>query len=241
MAMTQSTMRAPVSYDALSLCALAAWEASFFSTLPMDIREEILSTAYEQDLAPGDAIQVQEPILAVVADGLIRVNVKSPEDRQVTIMYLSPCDVMGLPSIIAPARVAAQRLSLTAMRPSKLVHVLPREFRSLVAGHAATAFRVCEHIVGDLLVGQSMLAENLFLPVRQRVARHLLDLAVREGRTWVVHATQQDLADAIGSVREVVSRALTQLRDEGLICRVPEGLAISDTAGLHRESKGYVW
>jgi CRP-like cAMP-binding protein len=241
MATIQSTEQAVAGSDRLSPSALAAWEDSFFSAIAPYIRQEILATAYERDLAPGSTMQVTEPVLAVVAEGLIRVNVKAPAGRQVTIHYLSPCDVMGLPSTIAPARVAAQRLSLTAMRPAKLVHVSPREFRALVAEDGATAFQVCEHIVGDLLVGQSMLAENVFLPVRQRVARHLLDLAEREGRTWVVHATQQDLADAIGSVREVVSRALMQLRDEGLIRRVPEGLAICDTAGLHRESKGYVW
>ena len=74
------------------------------------------------------------------------------------------------------------------------------------------------------------------MQVRQRVARHLLDLAVREDGVLVVRATQQDLADAIGSVREVVSRAVMGFREQGLLARSSEGLVVLDPAGLHRES-----
>jgi biotin operon repressor len=49
-----------------------------------------------------------------------------------------------------------------------------------------------------------------------------------------VHASQQNVADAIGSVREVVSRAMLQLRDEGLIARIDDGYEILDAAALHR-------
>jgi len=233
--------RATAGSRQLSPSALAVWEASFFSTIAPGVTKQILATAYEQDLAPDAAIQFEEPTLAVVVEGLLRLYVTSPAGRQATIHYLSPGDTLGLPITIAPARVAGQRLTLRALIPSRLVQVSPQKFRALVAQDAATAFRVCEHIVGDLLTGQSMLVENLFLPVRDRVARHVLDLAVREGQTLVVHATQQDIADAIGSVREVVSRALMQLRDEGLIRRVPDGLVICDAAALHRESRGFHW
>jgi hypothetical protein len=53
-------------------------------------------------------------------------------------------------------------------------------------------------------------AVNAFGSVRQRVAAHLLDLAPdrqRPGGRLVAHVSQQELADAAGSVREVVARA----------------------------------
>ena len=49
---------------------------------------------------------------------------------------------------------------------------------------------------------------NMFLPVQARVARHLIDLASLQDDVLVVTAGHQEIADAIGSVREVVSRAL---------------------------------
>ncbi len=55
--------------------------------------------------------------------------------------------------------------------------------------------------------------------MRERVIRHLLDIASEQQRdpTLVARLSQQELADAAGSVREVVARVLGKLRDEGLL------------------------
>jgi CRP/FNR family transcriptional regulator, cyclic AMP receptor protein len=75
--------------------------------------------------------------------------------------------------------------------------------------------------------------------VRQRVARHLLDLAAREepGRSLVVSATQQGIAQAVGSVREVVARVLRELKAEQLIDSSRTGIHILDPAGLHEAAR----
>ena len=51
---------------------------------------------------------------------------------------------------------------------------------------------------------------SAFATVRQRVARHLLDLAsaTQLGSRLKVTISQQELADSVGSVREVVVRVL---------------------------------
>lgn len=51
------------------------------------------------------------------------------------------------------------------------------------------------------------LGDNLFGSVQQRVSCHLLDLASNSADGMIVKVDQQELADAIGSVREVVARA----------------------------------
>ena len=63
------------------------------------------------------------------------------------------------------------------------------------------------------------LAGNTFGSLRQQIARHLLDLAAsrQQGRGLVVNVTQQELADAVGSVRPVVARIIRDFRTEGLI------------------------
>jgi CRP-like cAMP-binding protein len=57
-----------------------------------------------------------------------------------------------------------------------------------------------------------------FESVRVRVARHLLDRATQtlEGEV-AVQATHQALADAVGTAREVITRLLRALREEGII------------------------
>ena len=74
-----------------------------------------------------------------------------------------------------------------------------------------------------------------FATVRQRVARHLLDLASDEqrgGTRLIAPVSQQAMADAIGSVREVVVRALGELRKEGLVATGSGGIEILDADRL---------
>jgi CRP/FNR family cyclic AMP-dependent transcriptional regulator len=47
-----------------------------------------------------------------------------------------------------------------------------------------------------------------------------------------VHLTQQELAESVGSVREVVARVLAQLRDEGVLSRDTRSIKVNDLARL---------
>lgn len=51
----------------------------------------------------------------------------------------------------------------------------------------------------------------------------------------VARVTQSDLADAVGSVREVVVRVLRELRDDGLIETGRDGIVIVDSERLVAE------
>ena len=74
-----------------------------------------------------------------------------------------------------------------------------------------------------------------FTTVRQRVARHLLDLAserMPERGELVVFVSQRDLAEAVGTVREVVVRVLRELRQEGVVRTERDRIVIVDPAQL---------
>ncbi len=79
------------------------------------------------------------------------------------------------------------------------------------------------------------LATNTFGTMRERVARHLLDLAVENtpGR-FEAPVTQQGLADGVGTVREVVARVLREFRREGLIATRDGSVELLDREGLAR-------
>jgi PAS domain S-box-containing protein len=76
--------------------------------------------------------------------------------------------------------------------------------------------------------------------MRQRVARHLLALAEAhrqyngggDDSRPIAAVTQQQLADGIGSSREVVARVLAVLRNEGLIRTAPREIELLDAARL---------
>ncbi len=74
--------------------------------------------------------------------------------------------------------------------------------------------------------------------VRARVARDLLERANITGmplRAGLhLDVTQQALADATGSVREVVARALRELRSEKVIGSLGDGVTTLDFDALDR-------
>ncbi len=49
----------------------------------------------------------------------------------------------------------------------------------------------------------------------------------------MVQVTQQELADAVGSVRPVVARIIRDLRAEGIITVSSDGIAVLKPAELH--------
>jgi CRP-like cAMP-binding protein len=70
------------------------------------------------------------------------------------------------------------------------------------------------------------------------VARHLLDLAAAQAgrRPLIAKVTQQELADAVGTVREVVARTLRELRRDGVVNTGRAGVAISSPERLLAEA-----
>jgi CRP/FNR family transcriptional regulator, cyclic AMP receptor protein len=93
------------------------------------------------------------------------------------------------------------------------------------------ARRVFDYI--DIAAGIS------FGSMRQRLVRHLLDLAASDERVatpMVARLSQQALADAVGCVREVVVRLLRELREEGLIRTGRDEIELLQPDRLHAET-----
>ncbi len=72
------------------------------------------------------------------------------------------------------------------------------------------------------------LSDTAFSTVRRRVARHLLDLASeqQQGSELVARISQQDLADAVGTLREVVVPVLRELRLAGVVRTERRGITL---------------
>jgi CRP-like cAMP-binding protein len=204
----------------------------------------MLEQARESQVAAGEIvhrvvdIKSTGGVLIMVVDGLLRVYTGSAQGRELTVRYVASGDFVGLPTVLAPEVVQRRmHLAVQALTDTHILQLSTERFRNLLARDPSLYPIVCKELVAALVDTYEMLAQDVFAPVRQRVARHLLDLSVRDGDRFVVHASQQTIADSIGSVREVVSRVIIQLRDEHLIDRIGDGYAIIDPAGLHRNAQ----
>jgi CRP/FNR family transcriptional regulator len=110
--------------------------------------------------------------------------------------------------------------------------------KHLARQDAAVVWTLAEESVHRLYDVLEELAGNTFATVRQRVVRHLLDLASSRpssGRPLIARVSQQDLANSVGSVREVVARVLRELRAGALVRTSAGRIEILDPLELSRE------
>lgn len=214
----------------------------FLFTLPADAAKRLLEQGIRISVPAGSLIyrDDERPRVIVVVSGILRVFLSSADGRQVTVRYARSGDVAGLALVIAgPAP-----MSIQAMTGASVIALSVDTLRSLLASEPGVARACAEELTHQLYRALDDISEQAFLPVRERIIRHLLDLASpQDERRLVAKVSQQELADAVGSVREVVTRTLHSLREEGLIEISRDEVALLDPVGLTDElvALGYRW
>ena len=113
---------------------------------------------------------------------------------------------------------AVHERSVVAVERSTLVFFESPTFMRMCRQHSEFVLHLLRQTVewGGALVDAA--GRFAFMSVRQRAAGYLLSVAAPEPDGGLVAPiTQQQLANAIGSVREVVARTLHDLRSDGLV------------------------
>jgi CRP/FNR family transcriptional regulator len=194
-----------------------AFARSFLAQLPAELAGTLREEGERVDYPAGTTVYRagSDPQAALVVRGLIRVFLSSPGGRQVTVRYARPGDVLGIAVLVGgPASTSVQTLE-----PTSAFRISARTLTRAARVDPRVSWAIAEELNRRLYGVLEQTAVNAFGTVRQRVATHLLDLASDRQRPLgplVAHVSQQELADAAGSVREVVARALRDLRVAGI-------------------------
>jgi CRP/FNR family transcriptional regulator len=196
---------------------MAVFEALFPSDQwPAAKLEPILASIQYRTLEEGATILREGQVCAAVPfvlDGSIRVFKTSESGREITLYRMEKgqsCILsLGCGEGIAsfPASVVAERETSAAFIPSETVKRLFTEgaaFRDFVRNQYAR--RMAEVI--------ELVEEVAFRKVDERLVQTLAELSSASG---LVSTTHQELADHVGTSREVVSRILKDLEQRGTL------------------------
>lgn len=221
----------PTKDDVVRLLRSGCW-----TSLSIEIVKSLVEGGKVAVLSAGHTVYAEADTggLAAVLDGLLRVYMHASDGRQVTVRYARIGDLLGVPSLVGgPAPVFVQ-----AIVPATVFIFDADRVRRTARADASIAWAFAEESVHRLYDVLEELAGNAFASVRQRVARHLLDLAASRpasGKTLTALVSQQDLANSVGSVREVVARVLAELRAERLVRTSPGRVEILDPVRMSRQ------
>jgi CRP/FNR family cyclic AMP-dependent transcriptional regulator len=205
----------------------------YFRPLDEDTLASIAATIEPRAYAPGEVIFIEgEPCagLFIVHAGHVKIYSSSPEGREQILTIIGPRDSFNDVSVFdgGPNPATAEAMDAVAVcaieRPTmqSLFDRHPRLAQAVVAVLAARARQ---------LVG--MVQDLSLRSVAARLAKLLLDQATRPDSVPLTH---QQMAARLGTVREMVSRALRELEDEGMVRRAGRQIVITDRAALERRA-----
>jgi CRP/FNR family transcriptional regulator len=202
------------------------------------------------------------PVLAKLPAALLQRAADSLQTVAVpagTVVFDEHQPCRGFPFVLAGA-VRVAKLSSSG-RELPLYRVLAGESciisSSCLLGHAdynargvaegATTLALLPRLLFDEMLGEAAFRDFVFALFSERMAdlmqlveevafrkldQRLAALLLGKGR--LVHATHQQLADELGSVREMVSRLLKGFAEQGLVKLGREQVEVLDAAGLRR-------
>lgn len=162
----------------------------------------------------------------LLLDGEVRVSRPSPDGRTLELYRLAPGE-MCLVSSASLFRTQPLVAQAVATRPTRLLMVPPALFRSWLSH---PAFR--DFVLGLFAERMADLAALIDAVAFQRLDRRLAAALLGHGPELAV--THQELADVLGTVREMVTRLLRRFEREGWIELARERIRIRDSASLRR-------
>jgi len=206
---------------------VGAQEGTFLGSLSQDDRDRLMAGAVVRAFPGGSPIfsAADAPDrVAIVLRGMARTYLVSNDGRRLTVRFVRPGAMIG------SLTVGRAAISVQAIVECTILELDRDELRALVTEDGRVGLALIGEITRRLEDTYVTLANNTFGSMRQRVARHLLDLATEATHTdrLVAPVTQQALADGIGTVREVVARVLRDFRTEGFIATTDGRIEIID-------------
>lgn len=214
--------------------ARAAIAASSLGDLPQEVIADLTAGAKRLHIParstfhhPGE----DSPHLELVLAGLIRVQVSAADGRTLTVRYGRAGALLGVATLYAEV---SRPFGIQALSDSELLSLRPVTVRGWADRDPRVARALLTETSERVMSFVAEFSGHAFANVRQRIARHLLDLASDHQRPNQLLApiSQQELADAVGTVREVVVRVLRELRQEEVVRTGRDGIEIRDPERL---------
>ncbi|MBN8283090.1 Crp/Fnr family transcriptional regulator [Zoogloea sp.] len=203
------------------------------ATLTARTRQRLQARAQFLELPAGTTVFDERQAcrgFPFVISGSIRVVKAAPNGRELPLYRVTPGETCIISSACLLGQAPYNARGVTETDTTLLV-VPNEDFQALLGEQAFRdfVFQLFSERIADLM---QLIEEVAFRKLDQRLAALLL------GKGQRLHTTHQQLADELGSVREIVSRLLKGLAEQGLVALSREQIEILDPAGLRRLAGG---
>ena len=174
--------------------------------------------------------------LHIIARGRVRIFKSSPGGREQVLAVNTPGESIAELPVFDGGPYPA---SAVAIEDAQIAFISRRDFQAYCMEHPEVALKVLAVVGARLRRLVGIIEELSFTTIRQRLISALLRLAESEGRQtehgieFQLPASHQELANQLGTVRELISRNLMRLQAEGLLDVDARQIVVKDIKGLN--------
>ena len=206
--------------------------------------EEVAHRARDTHLERGDALgKPQEEgneEIYVLKEGRVQLYVKIPNGGEVTLSVVEGGSIFGE---IALGGLRSGDVYARALVPSLVCSLKTEDVQQLIESNPQVGMAMVRLLSERLREAEVRLAELAHMLVPAPLANLVLRLSAsegimsREGIRIETPYTHQQLGTMIGAKRAAVTRAMTELQEEGVVEVVGRRIHIKDHAALERAAE----
>ncbi|WP_420238208.1 Crp/Fnr family transcriptional regulator [Telmatobacter bradus] len=173
--------------------------------------------------------------LHIIARGKVRIFKTSVNGREQVLAVNTPGESVAEVPVFDGGPFPA---SAVAIEDTEIAYISRRDFQAYCMEHPEVALKVLQVVGARLRRLVGIIEELSFTTIRQRLIAALVKLAQSEGTKtargieFQLPATHQELANQLGTVRELISRNLMRLQAEGLLDVDARQIVVKDMKGL---------
>jgi CRP-like cAMP-binding protein len=214
----------------------------YLANLSEDVLLAIAAIAQPRTLDRGQMIFLEgDPCagLFLVGEGEVKIFKLSSQGREQILAVLGPGGTFNEVAVLDGGPNPA---SAAATEPAVVWVIRRDDVKRLAEAYPALAWALIESMARRARQLVEMVEDLSLRSVKARLAKLLLAQAERSRDQSAIErsemVTQTEMAARLGTVREMVGRALRELADEGLITLDRQRIVIDDLDGLSHVAEG---
>jgi CRP/FNR family transcriptional regulator len=212
-----------------------------FQELAEGTQQSIAAAAMPRVFEGGQVIYLEgEPADAIylLESGWVKATRMTLEGREQAMLFLRPVDIFG---DIAVFTATPYPGTVTALEMARVWVIPARVILDLIPRHPDLAMAIIRHLGGRVLHYINLVEDLALRSVDARLAHTLLQHAeLRDGQLVVPRrewTTFDEMAVRLGTVRDVLSRALRILEAENLLRVEKQYILLLDPKGLAERAR----
>jgi len=213
----------------------------YFASLPAIELRRLAGRGLARSLATGEILfEEGQPCrgLVIVAEGRVEIRQISLRGREQVFHTEGPGAALGEGPLFDGGGYIA---SAVAVVPTRVLFLPRAEVLRLCHRRPVVALAMLRTMAGRVRHFAGIVSDLAFRPVTERLARFLNTAAaapIKPGASVDISLTQAQLAARLGTVRELIARALSQLEESGVITRDRSRIIIRYPARLGALARG---